>query len=622
MRMASGATLLAPKGWSLVESTSAVTLADPERASTLTIVEQREPDALAAIAAAWQRVPPGFSLAPRGEPIAPPPTGGWDAIVRVDYAPPAATHRVVSALARRWGATTWVALVDREASAMAQRGAQLETALGSLRPQGMKEESFAGETARAIDDAGARGLDAFVGDALARLEVPGAAVAIIQGGKVVYERALGVREIGKPEPVTTKTLFLLGSITKPMTTMMEAALVDAKVLGWDTPVTELMPTFALGDATLTQKVALWHMSCMCTGMPQENLTHLFEYADVTPEARIASMRTMKPTKGFGEAFQYSNLMMTAGGFAAAHAFAPDRSLGDAYAAAMREKLFAPIGMPSATLDFNVVARAEHASPHALTIDGATRALPLSIEKDVLSIAPAGAVWVDLTDFERYVRMELARGVTPEGKRVVSEANVMARRTVRLREGAQKGYGLGLGVSDLAGLTLLSHDGGAFGYGTTMFMLPDQQLAILVLTNVRNGGDYALLPFNSAVVRKIVELLFASAKDVAAPTVRYYLDARKRGAARATSGVERTPDAAWLTRLAGTYTNAGLGTVVISGATFDAGEWKTAFGRRVDDGASKLVFLDPPFAGSEIVVVEGDPLKLVAAEGQTKYVFTR
>lgn len=120
----------------------------------------------------------------------------------------------------------------------------------------------------------------------------------------------------------------------------------------------------------------------------------------------------------------------------------------------------------------------------------------------------------------------------------------------------------------------------------------------------------------------IEELFASAKDVAAPSVRYYLEARRRGVARATSGVERAPDPAWLARLAGKYTNASLGTVVISSATFDAGEWRTAFGRRADDGAGKLVFLDPPFAGSEIVVAEGDPPKLVADDGQTKYVLTR
>ncbi len=621
VRMASGATLVAPKGWSVVASADAVTLVDPEHAATLTIVERNESDALVAIAAAWERAHPGFSLAP-GEADAPPPTGGWDAIVSVDYAPPAAAHRTASALARRWGMRTWVALVEGDTSAVQRRGAQIETALGSLRPSGMKDESFVGEKLRPIDEASARRLDAFLGDALARLEVPGAAVAIIQGKNVVYERAFGVREIGKPEPISSKTLFLLGSITKPMTTMMQAALVDAKVLDWDTLVTKLMPSFTLGDAAVTQKVALWHTSCACTGMPRQDLEDLFEYAGVTPEARIASMRTMKPTTGFGETFQYSNLMVAAGGFAAARAFAPGQSLGEAYARAMREKLFTPIGMPSATLDFDVVERSEHASPHALALDGTTRALPLAIEKNVILIAPAGGVWMDLADFERYAQVELARGLTREGKRVVSEANVMARRTVRVRSGATDGYGLGINVSALAGLTTIGHDGGAFGYGTTLFLLPDQEIGILVLSNVRNGGGYEQLPFNRTVVRKIIEELFASAKDIAAPSLRYYLGARRRSVVRKSMGVERTPDAAWLARIAGQYTNASLGKILISGTNFDVGEWKTSFGRRVDHGTSKIVLLDPPLAGGEITVDEGDPPKLIVDDGQSRYVFTR
>lgn len=616
--LSSGATLVAPKGWSVRTSAASVELSDPDRASTVTFIERRESDPLAAIAAAWKVGRPGLALSAH-DPDMPPPAGGWDAIASIDYDAP--EGRAASALARRWGETTWVALVEGDASAVERRGAQIETALGSLRPRGMKEESFAREPVRAVDAAAAARLDAFAADALARLEVPGAAVAVLQGGKLAYERAFGVRELGKSDPVTRRTLFLVGSVTKPMTTLMEAALVDSKLLRWDTPVTQLLPAFALGDATLTKRLALWHMSCACTGMPRRDFEYLFEYADVTPEARLASMRTMQPTTGLGETFQYSNLLVAAGGFAAAHAYAPERSLGDAYATAMREKVFGPIGMMSTTLDFAVVARSEHASPHALAIDGSARTLPLAIETNVLPIAPAGAAWADLADFERYAHTELTGGVSPAGRRIVSEANVTERRTARVRSSADEGYGLGMDVSTFGGLRAFGHEGGAFGYGATMFLLPDADVAILVLTNVRNGGGYEQLPFNRAFVRKVVEELFASAKDVAAPSVRYYVEARKRNAAHAMKGVERAPDAAWLTRLQGTYRNPSLGKVVVAGTTFDAGEWKTTFGRLTHGGSTKIVFLDPPFAGNSMTI-EGDPATIVADDGQARYVFTR
>jgi len=137
---------------------------------------------------------------------------------------------------------------------------------------------------------------------------------------------------------------MIGSITKPMTTLMEATLVDAGTFRWETPVTAVLPSFALGDPETTKKVAMWHMSCACTGMPRQDMEDIFEFEGVTPEQRIASMKTMKPTTAFGDTFQYSNLMVSAGGFASAHAFDPKRSLGDAYDAAMHDKVFEPIGM--------------------------------------------------------------------------------------------------------------------------------------------------------------------------------------------------------------------------------------------------------------------------------------
>jgi CubicO group peptidase (beta-lactamase class C family) len=359
-------------------------------------------------------------------------------------------------------------------------------------------------------------------------------------------------------------------------------------------------------------------------MPRQDLEALFEFDHVTPEARIASMKSMKPTTGFGETFQYSNLMVAAGGFAAAHAFAPKRSLADAYAAAMRARIFAPIGMRDTTVDFAVVAKAEHASPHALAIDGTPHLLPLAIERAVLPIAPAGAVWTDLRDFERFALTELDQGVAPGGKRVVSAANVLERRRVRVRSGSDDGYGLGLDVSTYHGLANIGHDGGAFGFGTTMFLVPDQRAGLLILTNIRNGGGYQQLPFNAAVQRKIIEEMFDGARDLARAQVVYYAAQKRAAAEAAAKGLERTPDAAWVASLAGTYTNPSLGTVVLRGATFDAGEWQTRFGRRTDDdGTVKLVFLDPPFAGGAIVVA-GDAAHptLVVQDDQIRYVFTR
>ncbi len=492
---------------------------------------------------------------------------------------------------------------------------------------GAHDESFKAQTPRAITAARAKELDDFIVNALARLDVPGAVVAVVEGGKVVYEKAFGVRSLGQKDVVTPKTLFMIGSITKPMTTMMEATLVDTGKFGWETPVTSLLASFALGDADITKKVTLWQMSCACTGMPRQDMEDIFEFAHVTPEQRIASMRTMKPTTAFGETFQYSNLMVAAGGYAAAHGFDPKPSLGDAYDAVMQKKVFGPIGMESTTLDFSVAEGADHAMPHALSIDGVARQLPLMVERDVLPIRPSGGVWSNVRDMERYAMTEISKGVAPSGERVVSEANLVERWKERVRTGTEGSYGLGINVATVFGLPSLRHDGGSFGFGASLFMLPQQRIAIIVLTNIRNGGGFEQLPFNVVVERKAVEEIFDGAEDVAISKMESFAKAKGDAVTSALNNVEPEPDAAWVKRLVGTYSQASLGKVEISaapkGGMFDAGEWKTAFGRRRDsDGTTKLVFFDPPFAGTALLVGGGDPPTITIQDDRLTYVFER
>ncbi len=623
---ASGATFTAPKGWWITQSPSSILLEDPDRQLKTWFIETPEPDPLKAIDVAWQAAEPGFALARLHDAQHIPPIRGWDSVTDQDYETKATDHRFVVAEARRYGATTYVSVTDADQGALSRRGAQLSEAEWTLFPPGMHEESFVGKTPRPIDDARAKELDAFIEKARGKLQVAGVAVAVVEGGKVAYEKGFGVRALGKKEPVTPSTLFMMGSITKSMTTMMQAALVDAGLFEWDTPVTTLLPGFALGDADVTSKVVLWETACACTGMPRRDMELLFEYGHVTPEQRIASMKTMKPTTGFGETFQYSNLMVAAGGYAAAHAYDPKHSYNDAYARAMQDKVFGPIGMKSTTFDFAAAQRVDHAMPHGQAVDGTVQGFPLSAEDFVTPLRPAGAAWSNLKDMERYVATEMAKGVTPEGKRVVSEANLLERRKARVRDSDVSSYGLGLEVGTFRDLPMLTHGGaGTFGFDTEMFMLPELGIAFVMLTNVRGRGA----ALDQAINRKIVEEIFEGAKPLADLTLDFFANNIRDDIAKDMERIDAHPDPAWAAGLVGTYANDDLGKVTITagpkGARFDAGEWGGAIGQKRDvDGSIELVVLDPPLAGLELLIGGEDPAHrtLTLLDDQVKYVFTR
>lgn len=620
---ASGAVFTASAGWTVARSGARITLTSPEGDLSAVLVELPAAEGMnreAAIAKAWTQVRPGFDLK-AAQSMDLPGRGGWDAVGQVAYVTPAAERRVVVAVARRKGGTWYVALVDGRQEGLSRRGAQLLTALESFKPAGLEKESFAGKTPHELDAKRLADLESFIESALAATEVPGAAIAVVQGGEVVYEKGFGVRQLGKPGKVTPRTLFMIGSVTKQLTSLLMARLVDQGKFGWDTPVTQVLPSFALGDAATTSSVQMRHTVCACTGMPRQDLEFIFEYGKLSVEDRLASMKTMKPTTGFGETFQYSNLMVSAGGLAAGHAHAPRQKLGPAYDAAMKAQVFRPLGMKATTFDFGAVRRSEHALPHGLDVTGKTVAAPITAEEWTIPIRPAGAAWSNVRDMARAIQLELGKGKL-DGAQVVSEANMLARRAPQVKITDDLSYGLGVVVGTRNGLPMITHSGGTAGFRAELLVLPEHGIGVVILTNGESGGL-----FNNVVERRLLEILF-DGKPEAQDDLTTSMAQRKKTVAEELALVQAAPDPAWLAEVAGAWVNDGLGRIELrsekGGPVFDAGEWKSAFGKKTDrDGTVKIVTTSAPMAGFELIPRDKDGRKvLVLEDGQHAYVFER
>lgn len=617
---ATGATFEAPKGWLLAKRADAIVLEAPEHDLELAFVEVREKDLAKAIALAWARIQPAFARKPKTT-NEPPPRDGWDAITQIVYDTSAAEGRDVVALARRKGDVTYVTLIDGTTAALSRRGANLSTAIASFRAPGVEEESFAGRKANVLDAKRLEAFERFVEQARVQAKVPGVAVAVVQGRAIVYEHGFGARTLGRAETVTPQTLFEIGSITKPLTSLMMAKLVDEGRFGWDTPVTDVLPGFALGDPDATKKLTMRHTLCACTGLPRQDMTFFFGWSKATPESRMEEMKTLRPTTAFGETFQYSNLMVTAGGYLAAHAADPKKPYGPAYDGAMRSRVLDPIGMTTSTFDLAVAEKREHAAPHALTTALDVKPMPVSVEAWIPSIRPAGGLWSSAREMARWVAVELGEGKTLDGKVVASAANVAARKKPMVRISEKKAYGLALVVETYDGVEVISHNGGTSGFNTLAAWLPEQQVGLVVLTNLSGAGA-----FLEATRRRFFEVLF-DGKDEAAQSLAFALDRRAKAYAADYGKLEAPPEE-WSSGLAGEWKNGVLGKVAIriegSRALVDAGEWKSAFGRvKESDGSEKLVLLDPPFAGFDLLVKGAGPdATLTLDVGQEKYVFTR
>jgi CubicO group peptidase (beta-lactamase class C family) len=616
----SGATFTVSKGWHVARAEGLIVIEEPQRELAAAFVELTAPTTDEAIAQAWKRWKPDFARTVRTT-ARPPATEGWDEIAQSNYETGAEERRLVIALDRRKGTTHYVTLVDGAFAAASRRGAQLNTAIQGLKVKGREEENLAGRKAHPLDAARAAKFLAFAEEARTQAKVPGVAIAVVQDGRIVLEKGLGVRELGKPDPVTPATLFMIGSMTKPLSSLLMARLVDQKKFAWDTPVTQLLPSFALGDPEATKKVTMAHTMCACTGLPRWDMEFIFEWDKATGESRVDLLREMKPTTGFGETFQYSNLMVATGGYVAGKTAATAKDLAGAYPLAMQAEVLGPLGMTSTALSLDVARTREHANPHGRTLTFEPQPIPLDVERGVDSVMPAGGAWSNVRDISRWLLLELGKGRL-DGKQVVSEANLLERRKPRAQISAKQSYGLALFNDESRGLSSFGHGGNTFGFTADATFFPEHGVGLVVLTNVAAGNAYT-----AAVRRRLVEILF-DANEEAEKGLAFGLKQLGEVIKKQMEEITIAPDAAFVGPLVGRWTNPRLGTVEIRsvgrGYVLDAGEWKARLGEHKDKtGVRKVIVTGPPFAGFAFWPrQDGGKTTLLFETAQQKYTFER
>ena len=550
IELPSGAATTAPKGWSRTARKTHVTLEDPEHDLRLHLVELDVADGPAAIEKAWTIADPERKLAVE-RTLEPPAQKGWEKITVVDYKEPPDGEHVSKGLAFRGGGHTYVFLVEGQVAAEERRGAQVETMIMALAAPGIGQGDLSKQAAGKLDGKRLAAFEAFVEKAFAESRVPGLALAVVADGKIVYEKGYGVRALGKKDPVGPGTRMMIGSITKSMTTLLMAKLVDEKKLDWEAHVPAVLPGFSLGDPSATEKILVRHTVCACTGMPRRDLQIIMETRGVTPESFVASMKLYKPTTGFGETFQYSNQLVAVGGYAAARVYDPKKKLGEAYDEAMKKLVFEPEGMASSTTSTAEALKSkDFALPHGATLDGAPVLLDMHYEDFVTPLRPAGGVWSTAHDLATYMLTEIGRGKSPSGKVVASEANLTKRWEPGVKIDDRNAYGLGLGVESWHGIRIVKHGGNTIGFSADLAFMPDKGIGLALVTNATGSLEAPL----QQIHERLFEILFdlEGGKEQAEATRLFVAKVIADQRAKEMKGIEGTFDAAWRKTFVGTY----------------------------------------------------------------------
>lgn len=330
-------------------------------------------------------------------------------------------------------------------------------------------------------------LDAYIERARAQWDVPGLAVAIVKDGRVVLAKGYGAKQKGGRERVDGETLFAIASNTKAFTVAALAILVDEHKVEWQEHVQEILPYFQLYDPWVSKEMRVEDLLCHRSGLKTFSGDLLWYGTSYSREEILRRARYLKQAYPFRDGYGYSNLMFLAAGEVVA------RKAGMSWDEFVRQRLFGPLGMRRTTTSVRALAGlGNFALPHA-SFEGPVAEIPW-VNWD--SMAPAGGIISCASDMTRWLQLQLGGGVI-DGRRIFSEVAQRAMWTPHnvmsgpapMQIGAESHfsmYGLGWVISDFRGRFTVSHGGSYDGMSSQVWMMPEERLGVVVLTNCDRG----------------------------------------------------------------------------------------------------------------------------------------
>lgn len=341
----------------------------------------------------------------------------------------------------------------------------------------------------------------------AKHQVPGASLGILRTGAdadsdELVEAVHGVVSKHTGIEVTTDTAFQIGSIGKVWTGTVVMQLVEEGKLDLDAPVRDVLPDLQLSDPETAEKVTVRHLLTHTSGIDGDVFTDTGRGDDCL-EKYVASLTDVPQNHPLGVTFSYCNTGFSILGRVI------EVVTGQIWDAAMRERLFQPLGLVHTTTLPEEAILGRAAVGHIGEPDEEPRPTPLWIMQR--SAGPAGLINSTARELCLFARMHLAGGVATDGTRVISAETTAAMQRLETelpdRHTLGKGWGLSWILFDWDGRELIGHDGSTLGQAAFMRVLPDAGLVVSLLTNGGHSRD---------LYQELFREVFAEVADVAMP----------------------------------------------------------------------------------------------------------
>lgn len=334
-------------------------------------------------------------------------------------------------------------------------------------------------------------LDNYVSTALKEWQIPGVSVCVVKDGKVVLMKGYGVKETGTADKVDEHTLFMIGSNSKAFTGTALAILDAEKQVSLDDKVQKWLPDFKMSDPWVAKETNIRDLLCHRLGFETFQGDFMYFDSDLTVAEVREKMGKLKPLYGFRSKWGYTNsAFMTAGEII-------PKVTGKTWAAFVTEKIFQPLGMNhTLALSKEITSSSNRALAHTVVL-GELKKIPYG---NIDNLAPAGSISSSANDLSHWVMAQLDKGKY-DGKQVIPAAaiaqtwlphSILGNGGTIFNKGHFNLYGLGWFLEEYAGRKIVSHTGGVNGFVTSVTLIPEEKLGIIVLTNTDANNFYEAL----------------------------------------------------------------------------------------------------------------------------------
>lgn len=323
---------------------------------------------------------------------------------------------------------------------------------------------------------------------LERYEVPGAAVALIRDGTVVWERGFGLADVASAREVTPQTLFNVGSISKMPTAWAVMRLVQAGKIDLDQPVDTYLKRWHLPPSSFdNRQVTVRRVLSHTSGISNH------DYHGWDPTSPLPAIEdSLRGEAGTGEvhverepgsAFYYSGA-----NYSILQLLVEDVT-GESFTDHMHSHLFQPLGMGHTQYGLPTGFPSDMATPY----DTLGKALPILRYNE---LAAAGMT-TTLHDLAIFAAAGLPAKSEPPGRHILGARWIEAMQSPAPHSkwadkdpyGPDPQYGLGHTVrpSQFAGRVGVGHGGTNNGWESLVQVVPSTRDGIVIMTNSSNGS---------------------------------------------------------------------------------------------------------------------------------------